>query len=190
MKRRTLAALLNSANEAKTLLSHVFSLSPYQLLLQEEFDEAALQPLIARRLAGEPLARIIGSHEFYGLNFILNEATLIPRADTETLIDVALKLNPKRILDLGTGSGAIIITLLHHLPDSTGMGVDISKRALEAARMNGDRPEFIQSDWFSNVTGTFDLIISNPPYMSGRSALCLDGGGMLGGEHQRVADRT
>lgn len=166
MKRRTLAKLLGSPLEAKILLSHVFKTSQHELFLQDEFDEAILTPFITRRLAGEPLARIIGSHEFYGLNFKLNEATLIPRADTEILVDIALKFNPKHILDLGTGSGCLLIALLQHLPESTGTGVDISEKALEAARENSNKPKFIQSDWFSNVTGQFDLIISNPPYIA------------------------
>jgi release factor glutamine methyltransferase len=167
MKRHELSHLLNSPFEAKILLQHVFNLTAIDVILRDDFDEATLKPYITRIQAGEPLARIIGNHEFYSATFTLNEATLIPRADSETLIDAALVLKPKHILDLGTGSGCLLITLLRE-GNASGVGVDISDRALEAARMNaGDlQAEFIQSDWFSNVSGTFDLIISNPPYIA------------------------
>jgi release factor glutamine methyltransferase len=167
MKRHELSLLLNSSFEAKILLQHVFNLTGSEVILRDDFDETTLNPSISRLQKGEPLARIIGNHEFYGASFTLNEATLIPRADSETLIDAALLLKPKHILDLGTGSGCLLITLIRELKAS-GIGVDISARALEAARQNaGDlRAKFIQSDWFSNVSGTFDLIISNPPYIA------------------------
>ena len=130
---------------------------------------------IRRRLTGEPLSRIIGHQEFWGLNFELSPDTLDPRMDTETLIQAALDRfrgsPPQRILDIGTGTGCILITLLHEWPETTGVATDISAGALETARKNArlngvaDRAEFIRTSWTAGVTGPFDLVVSNPPYI-------------------------
>ncbi len=129
-----------------------------------------------RRLAGEPLSRIYGVREFWGREFRLSPHTLDPRPETEQLIELALKrfngASPARILDLGTGTGCILISLLAEFPDSIGLGVDLSPGALDTARQNAvfhgveDRAEFRESNWFSNVDGEFDLIVSNPPYIA------------------------
>jgi release factor glutamine methyltransferase len=131
---------------------------------------------VGRRLAGEPVSRIIGTREFYGRPFRNDQSTLDPRPDTETLIEAALVLvdrnAPLRILDLGTGSGCILITLLAELPLATGLGIDKSLQALDIARANaqilgvGDRADFSVGDWLEAVKGTFDLVVANPPYLS------------------------
>jgi release factor glutamine methyltransferase len=131
---------------------------------------------VVRRLEGEPVSRIIGVREFYGRPFRIDASTLDPRPDTETLIEAALAMvdreAPVRILDLGTGSGCILITLLAELPQARAVGVDVNLAALECARANaqvlgvGDRVSFIASDWLDAVSGVFDLVVANPPYLS------------------------
>jgi release factor glutamine methyltransferase len=131
---------------------------------------------VERRLAGEPVSRIIGMREFFGRSFRIDACTLDPRPDTETLIEAALALanheKPLRLLDLGTGIGCILVTLLAELPEASGVGIDMSLPALERARANaeahgvGDRASFFASDWLEAVGGTFDLAVANPPYLS------------------------
>lgn len=131
---------------------------------------------VTRRLGGEPVSRIIGIREFYGRTVSIDASTLDPRPDTETVIEAALALasreGPLRLLDLGTGSGCILITLLAELPLATGIGVDKSLPALELARANAaslgvaDRARFMAGDWLEAVQGTFDLVVANPPYLS------------------------
>jgi release factor glutamine methyltransferase len=124
-----------------------------------------------------PLSRLIGVREFWSMTFALNEATLDPRPDSETVIETVLSLvtdrtQSYRLLDLGTGSGCLLLALLSEYPHATGVGVDLSPRALEAARYNAivhglaDRASFAVSHWVEAVVGTFDLIISNPPYIA------------------------
>jgi release factor glutamine methyltransferase len=130
---------------------------------------------VERRSKFEPVSRILGNREFYGRNFRLTPDVLDPRADTETLIDAALVLakreRPFRILDLGTGSGVIVVTLLAELPEVMAVASDLSPAALEVAKGNAEalgvanRASFIQANWFSGVNGQFDLIASNPPYI-------------------------
>ena len=132
--------------------------------------------LCARRAAGEPVAYLTGHKGFYGLNLQVDARVLDPRPDTETLVDWALERlagHPApRVLDLGTGSGAIALALAHARPDATVLAVDASADALAVARANAERlrlpVQFAQSDWFSAVPGTFDLIVSNPPYIAER----------------------
>ena len=136
-----------------------------------------LQDAMTRRLNGEPAHRIIGRRGFYGLEFTLSPETLEPRPDTEALVELVLKHFAARagqqlsVLDLGTGSGIIAISLLAHLPNAAATATDISSGALAAcqrnAKANGiaDRLTIVQSDWFEKVTGQFDLIVSNPPYI-------------------------
>jgi release factor glutamine methyltransferase len=131
---------------------------------------------VARRLAGEPVSRIVGVREFYGRPFRIDASTLDPRPDTETLIEAALELAGGeallRLLDLGTGSGCILVTLLAELPRAGGVGIDKSLPALDLARANaeslgvGDRARFIAGDWLEAVQDTFDLVVANPPYLS------------------------
>lgn len=131
-----------------------------------------LEKYIARRLNNEPVAYIINQKEFYGLNFYVNKTVLIPRPETEELVDLALKLKPKTILDLGTGSGCIACSLAKFLPNSQVTAIDICKRALTVAVKNADNLSlknisFLQSDIFSKLKdgSSFDLIITNPPYI-------------------------
>ncbi len=130
---------------------------------------------IERRSAFEPVSRILGIREFYGREFCVTPAVLDPRADTETLIEAALSIvqgqSPLHILDLGTGSGAIAITLLAELPGASGVATDVSPDALVVAKANAEslgvsgRLQFFQAQWFDGLEGKFDLIVSNPPYI-------------------------
>ena len=131
----------------------------------------------SRRLAGEPVSRILGTREFWGLEFRVTPATLDPRPDSETLIEVALKLltpvDKPSLLDLGTGSGCLLIALLHELPEAQGLGIDLDMKALEIAQENArnsrvsNRATFRHGSWAEGLVGPFDLIISNPPYIPG-----------------------
>jgi release factor glutamine methyltransferase len=136
-----------------------------------------LKEFACRRLTGEPVARIVGHKEFWGLSLKLSPATLVPRPDTETVVELALELlrgranQPLRIADLGTGSGAILLALLSELPGAQGFGTDIADEALQTARGNAaraglaGRTTFLACDYASGLSGPFDLIVSNPPYI-------------------------
>jgi release factor glutamine methyltransferase len=131
------------------------------------------EAFIARRERREPVSRILGEREFYGRPFRVTAATLDPRPDTETLVDAALALMPDhaRILDLGTGTGAIAVTLLAERPGSSGVATDLSAAALDVARENARRAgvagrlALLAGNWFEPVSGVFDIIVSNPPYI-------------------------
>jgi release factor glutamine methyltransferase len=139
-----------------------------------------LEEFMQRRLAGEPVARILGVKEFWGLPLRLNDATLVPRPESETVIEAALaaidsagpRTRALRIADLGTGSGALLIALLTELPNAVGIGTDVSSKALAAARGNAGRlgiaarTEFAICDFGAALTGSFDLVVSNPPYIA------------------------
>lgn len=141
-----------------------------------------LSALVERRKTREPVARILGEWEFWSLPFTLVAETLVPRPDSETVVAAALiALKERRhnseglkILDLGTGSGCLLVSLLHELPDARGVGVDIAKEAVDVAKINairngvGNRAEFHEANWGEGVTGPFDLIVSNPPYIADR----------------------
>lgn len=152
-------------------------------------DRARLAEASRRRLAREPVSRILGHRAFHGLDLEIAPATLDPRPDTETLVDAVLELSTAaspvadgapRILDLGTGSGAILLALLVSLPRATGVGVDISTDALAVAARNAARlglerrATFERSNWFSAVPGSFDLVVANPPYIPSRDIMSLD----------------
>jgi release factor glutamine methyltransferase len=164
--------------DARLLLQHATGISREDLILEPQREVAPaiadhFRQLVTRRLAHEPVSRILGEREFYGRPFKVTPDVLDPRPDTETLVDLALPLmGPgSRILDLGTGSGAIIITLLAERPDATGVATDLSAAALAVAAANAaalgvaDRLDFVQGSWFGAVSGRFDLIVSNPPYI-------------------------
>jgi release factor glutamine methyltransferase len=138
-------------------------------------DQVAFQSFIVRREKREPVAYILGRREFWSLELEVTPAVLIPRPDTETLVQVALaefkQAPPARVLDLGTGSGAILIALLKEWPQSTSIGVDKSAAALAVAARNAlrhgvaDRMDLRESDWSKGIVERFDLVISNPPYI-------------------------
>lgn len=137
-----------------------------------------LELLALRRLHGEPVARILGHKEFWGLPLQLSAATLVPRPDTETVVELALdlvrtsSLRVRRIADLGTGTGALLLALLHELPEAFGVGTDISRDALATARRNAaalglvPRAAFVACDYAAALAGPFELIVSNPPYIA------------------------
>lgn len=164
--------------EVQMLLQQVLGVNRAYLLAHsdqqlDEMQQAAYRALLQRRLAGEPLAYILGEREFFGLNFRVTPATLIPRPDTELLVELALQHVPQRgrVLDLGTGSGAIALSIAHSRPDALVTAVDASADALEVAQENARRLEignarFVHSDWFESLAGErYDLIVSNPPYI-------------------------
>lgn len=178
------AGVAEAPRVANLILQQATGLSPEQLILKAGDRLSAeaqniCDQVVARACAHEPLSRIVRRREFYGREFTLNEATLDPRPDTETLIDAVLELcdegrgraAPYRLLDIGTGTGCLAISLLAELQNATALATDISNRALEAASKNarihgvGDRAKFENHDVTEGVTGRFDIIVSNPPYI-------------------------
>jgi release factor glutamine methyltransferase len=142
-------------------------------------EESAIGALVQRRLAREPVARIIGSKEFWSLNLAIDAATLVPRPETETIVEAALaaieargpRTRALRIADLGTGSGAILLALLSELPNAFGVGTDVSLGALTLAQSNArrlglSRAAFVACDTAAALRGPFDVIVSNPPYIA------------------------
>jgi release factor glutamine methyltransferase len=167
--------------DSRLLLARAAGLDMAALLSRdrEEVPDLAYRAFdihIQRRLRGEPVARILGEKDFWGLPFVVNAATLVPRPETETLVEAVLAEaghlpTELTICDLGTGSGAIIIALLSELPRAKGVAVDISAEALAAAQANaerlgfGDRIDFVQGDFANMPHGGFDVVTSNPPYI-------------------------
>jgi release factor glutamine methyltransferase len=151
-----------------------------------QHESARLENFTQRRLAGEPVARILGVKEFWGLALQLSPATLVPRPDTETVVELALEIcrdersTQPRIADIGTGSGAILLALLSELPEATGVGTDISPTASYTARDNAahlglaPRAAFIACNYAAALSGPFDLIVSNPPYIRSADIPGLD----------------
>ena len=180
-KRFKAAELLSPQDDARELISAVtgFSVTEFVLRGHEILSLQQCTQLSAyteRRIAGEPVDNILGWREFYGRRFKVNTNVLSPRGDTETLIYCSLEaintIETPRVLDVGTGSGAILVTLLSERKDLTGLGVDISDLALDVAKANAralgvtDRALFLQSEWLTHVTDRYDLIVSNPPYIT------------------------
>jgi release factor glutamine methyltransferase len=174
------AGLENADLDARLLIEHGLGLPRTVLLTEPDrivTDQAAkqTQALLDRRLAGEPVARILGEWEFWSLPFLLSADTLIPRPDTEILVEAGLQRSAHdrdmRILDLGTGSGAILLALLSERPLAFGVGIDRSVGAATTARLNAmrlglaQRAAFVVSDWARALHGRFDLILANPPYI-------------------------
>jgi release factor glutamine methyltransferase len=178
--RDALRAVLPDADadrEARMLLGHVTGRSQARLISDlaatlTPNEMRGVDDALAARQSRQPLSQIIGSTEFYGRRFRVTRDVLTPRSDTETLIDIALSARFERVLDLGTGSGCILATLLVEHPEATGFGTDVSEAALDVAAQNiaqlglAERAELRTSDWFENVEGQFDLIVSNPPYIA------------------------
>ena len=175
------ANIPNAALDARVLLQEATHRRWAKLFDDEDEIAApgeinAFNEMIAKRIARTPVAYIAGHKEFWSLDFKVTAATLIPRPESEHIIERALKLVPKsasgRALDLGTGSGCLIISLLRERPGLAGLGVDLSSEALDVARINAmrlgvaGRCSFAVSDWASAVTGRFDIVIANPPYLS------------------------
>lgn len=166
--------------ENRILLCEATGLSRVQLITQGDRvltpDEASrLDDLVARRLRGEPIAYIVGRREFFGLAFRVGPAVLIPRPDTELIVDLSLERlpdNAPRLLDMGTGSGAIAVAVAHTRPDADVTALDVSPDALAVAQANaaanGARVRFLESSWFDALAAgdTFDVIASNPPYIA------------------------
>jgi release factor glutamine methyltransferase len=169
-----LAAL--DAREARLLLAHATGFSEASVLAHPERTlpaeaEAKFLDFAARRARGEPIAYLLGEKEFYGLPLAVNPAVLIPRPETELLVELALARKPATVLDLGTGSGAIALAVKKHLPRSRVVAVESSAAALAVAQRNavklGLEVELRHGQWFKPVAGErFDLVVSNPPYVA------------------------
>lgn len=195
--------------DARVLAGHALHLDRARLVSQsdrvlEAREVNAISGLAARRLKREPVSRILGRKEFWSLALAITPDVLVPRPETETVVEGALdfvvrnglRMEKLRILDIGTGSGALLVALLNELPNATGIGTDISRAALEAAQINvaqfgyESRSSLIACDMAAGVQGQFDLVVSNPPYIArGQIAslapevrdydpmMALDGGG-------------
>lgn len=161
----------SAARDASALIDVVQRGAPPWTPLTDE-QMAQLQRLVDRRARREPISHITGTRAFWMHDFQVTADVLDPRPDTETLVDFALAHPFDTVLDLGTGSGCILLSLLHERPVACGLGTDVSDAALRVARRNAaavgvsNRAEWRVSDWFTDVTGTFDLIVSNPPYIA------------------------
>lgn len=172
----------NPHNECRLLLQHILNLdllSLFQKKFLTEEEKKAFETLLERRLKREPMAFILGEKGFWSLKFYVSPETLIPRDDSETLIDLILTYYPsprafKNILDLGTGTGCLLLTLLKEYPEAFGIGVDISDKSTLLAQRNSERnglekrASFMVGSWGEALKGSFDLIISNPPYIKKR----------------------
>jgi release factor glutamine methyltransferase len=173
----TEAAIDGAPRDARRLLAHAMEIAPDRVTLHlhdalTDAQIARFEAAIAARIQRHPVSHIIGTRSFWGRDFRVTSDTLDPRPETEILIEAALKRPFARVLDLGLGTGCILLTLLAERPMATGMGVDISEPALDVARDNATRlnlrarAELRLSDWFTQVDGHFDLIVSNPPYIA------------------------
>ena len=162
--------------DARLLLEEVCGTDHNTLLCHgdrevSEAEEEQYRKALEQRAVHVPLQHLLGYQDFMGLRFQVNEYVLIPRQDTEILVEEAMRYlhDGMRILDLCTGSGCILLSLLHYSNDCEGTGVDISKEALQVAALNaellGIRADFLKSDLYEKVTGKFDLLVSNPPYI-------------------------
>jgi release factor glutamine methyltransferase len=179
------AAVEQAEADARILIGHALRLDRARLIAQsdrilEARETKMISTLAARRLRREPVSHIVGEKEFWSLSLTVTPDVLVPRPETETLVESALdyvvrgglRMEKLRLLDIGTGSGALLLALLHELPNATGTATDISAAALEVARANATRCGFerrcifVACDIASGVQGPFDLIVSNPPYIA------------------------
>jgi release factor glutamine methyltransferase len=185
---RLAAAGIETARlDARVLIAHALAVEPDDVLLHGRRaigpgERRAIDRLIARRLGREPVSRIVRRREFWSLPFRVTPATLDPRADSEAVVAAALaalpdRTRPLQLLDLGTGTGCLLLALLSELPHARGLGVDVSAPALRVARANAaalglkGRARFRRGSWGDGLAGRFDAIVSNPPYIpSGRVA--------------------
>ncbi len=176
------AGIESARLDARLLAAHALGWDKAKIVAEKDFlpdaeQRRTLDSLIARREAREPVAVITGTCEFWSLDFTVNADVLIPRPDSETIIEAALASISEReagldILDLGTGTGCLLLALLSELPNARGLGVDISEAALSVAAANaknlglGGRAKFALSDWGDAVEGRFDIVVANPPYIA------------------------
>jgi len=176
------AGIEEPRREARLLLASALSVDTASILghpdrLLEQSEHARFAALLARRAAREPTARVLGRREFWSLDFALTPETLVPRPDSETVVEAALaKINNRRaalrILDFGTGTGCLLLALLSELPAATGIGIDFAPKAALAARRNASalglagRSQFVAGSWGAAIAGRFDVIVANPPYIA------------------------
>lgn len=171
------AGIAEPARDARVLLAHAARIEATRvtLIAPEELTADVgerYEHLIALRAIRVPVSHLVGERQFYGRRFKISADVLDPRPETETLIEAALSQPFDRVLDLGVGSGCILVTLLAETPQATGQGVDLSEAACLQASANAvlhnvqDRADILQSDWFTQVTDRFDLIVANPPYIA------------------------
>ncbi len=171
--RLSAAGIEDPRREARLILAAAHGVDAAGLLLRDDVDEALFEPLLRRREAREPLAYILGRREFWGLDFAVSSATLIPRPDSETLVEAVLELGGdiRRVLDLGTGTGCLLLAVLQEHHGAFGVGVDVSAAAAALAARNAaalgmaGRAAFFAGDWAAALNGKFDLVLSNPPYI-------------------------
>jgi release factor glutamine methyltransferase len=177
--RLAAAGVENAPRDARLLLAHAMAIEPVEVILRETdavdpVTLTAFEAAVARRLKGEPVSRIRGWREFYGRRFIVTPDVLDPRPETELLVEQGVKRLSRggRVLDLGTGSGCILLSVLAERSDASGVGLDISSGALGVARSNasvlgvGDQASFVEGDWSRGFDAPFDLVLSNPPYLA------------------------
>lgn len=171
------AGIEDGARDARVLLAHALGIAHDRLTLKLQDDmtepqEALYDVALQARMARQPVAQITGRRLFWGQSFRVTRDTLDPRPETETLVAEALRQPFATVLDLGTGTGCILLSCLAGMPAAQGLGVDVSAAALAVAEGNardlglGARARFLRSDWFAAVPGRFDLIVSNPPYIA------------------------
>ncbi len=175
------AGIESAVVDARLLFQFVAQVSREDLVRDPELElplasVVVFNTLIDRRARHEPVSHLLGEREFWGLPFSVSSAVLDPRPDSETLVEAVLsKLDdrnkPMRILDLGTGSGCLLLALLHELPNAWGVGIDLSGDAIEIAKTNAvalklsPRATFCRANWFAPIAGRFDFVVSNPPYI-------------------------
>ncbi len=181
-RRLTAAGVASPRLDARLFLEHALDAAPGTALGQRErpLDAGEMElftALVERRAAREPVARILGVREFWSLPFRVTAHTLVPRPDSETIVETALRWaterdGPLTVLDLGTGSGCLLLAVLHELKEASGLGVDVDQEALAVARDNartlglGERARFIRGDWGGGIDGRFTLVLANPPYVA------------------------
>ncbi|MEM6636041.1 MAG: peptide chain release factor N(5)-glutamine methyltransferase [Pseudomonadota bacterium] len=171
------AGVPDAARDARRLLAAAARVAPDRLTLMraEQVGDASivrLNEMIAQRCRRQPVSQILGYRDFFGRRFSVSPAVLDPRPETETLVAAALRARIGRVLDLGTGSGCILLSLLAEAPAAHGLGSDVSDDALRVAEKNAEslglegRARFQRADWWAGITGQFDTIVANPPYIA------------------------
>ncbi len=183
------AGIEEPRREARLLMASALSVDTASILghpgrLLARFEHARFAALLARRAAREPTARVLGRREFWSLDFALAPETLVPRPDSETVVEAALaNISDRgaalRVLDFGTGTGCLLLALLGELPASTGIGIDIAPKAALVARRNAaalglaGRSQFVAGSWGTAIAGRFDVIVANPPYIASEAIAAL-----------------